>query len=343
MIPTPFTRPLAIATVCAITCLSAFGGEEPATTQKFSNPGKPGTLKVSLARGDVRIHGADTQEITVKTEAQPQHHVRKDGLRVLTESATYSLTEKDNVATLDAASDGWVGTASDFDITVPRNTSIVINSALGGDITCAGVTGDIDIKSLHGEVHLTDLIGAALVETLNGEIHADIREVHDGKALSFTSMNGQVLLRVPATTKANVRLRTQNGTILTDFDDKALVTKVESVGGHKRGFTALTPEMRDAFREAGRAAKVATEQAAKAMREAAEAARQGIEGDEPHPGPGAHPTPEVPAVPMHPVPAVPAIPPVTGGKLVSGALNGGGPEINVATMNGDVILRRLEK
>ena len=32
----------------------------------------------------------------------------------------------------------------------------------------------------------------------------------------------------------------------------------------------------------------------------------------------------------------------TGGKLVTGTLNGGGPEISVVTMNGDVTLRQLE-
>jgi hypothetical protein len=46
--------------------------------------------------------------------------------------------------------------------------------------------------------------------------------------------------------------------------------------------------------------------------------------------------------PVPPVPPVPAIPTITGGKLVTGALNGGGPEISVATMNGDVTLRILK-
>ena len=39
---------------------------------------------------------------------------------------------------------------------------------------------------------------------------------------------------------------------------------------------------------------------------------------------------------------MPAIPTMTGGKLVTGTLNGGGPEISVSTMNGDVTLRQLE-
>jgi len=43
-----------------------------------------------------------------------------------------------------------------------------------------------------------------------------------------------------------------------------------------------------------------------------------------------------------PMPPKIAVPTITGGKLVTGTLNGGGPEISVATMNGDVVLRKLE-
>jgi hypothetical protein len=37
------------------------------------------------------------------------------------------------------------------------------------------------------------------------------------------------------------------------------------------------------------------------------------------------------------------LPPMTGGKIVTGTLNGGGAEIRIATMNGDVTLRKIEE
>ena len=42
--------------------------------------------------------------------------------------------------------------------------------------------------------------------------------------------------------------------------------------------------------------------------------------------------PKAPRAPM---------PPITGGKLVSGTLNGGGIDIKVSTMNGEITLRQL--
>ena len=36
------------------------------------------------------------------------------------------------------------------------------------------------------------------------------------------------------------------------------------------------------------------------------------------------------------------VPPLTGGKVVSGTLNGGGVEIQAATMTGDIVLKKAD-
>ena len=222
--------PLLLAAVLPLLPLASAHAEE-ASTIKFSDSSKPGTLKLQLARGDVRIKGADVAEISVKTDAKPVNRPRKDGLRVLTASSGFSLTEKNNVVTLDTLADGWHGGGggADFTITVPRSTSIVLNASWGGsDIHCSDIAGDIEIESMHGEVNLDGISGGALVSTMNGEIHANVAKLSEKKPLSFSSMNGEVVIRVPAESKANIRLRTQNGQILTDFDEGSLVSKIEN-------------------------------------------------------------------------------------------------------------------
>lgn len=314
---------------------AARAAETTTSTLKFSDPARPGTLKLQLARGDVTITGADSAEVTVRSQAQPANQVRrKDGLRVLTASSGYAFTEKDNVIVLDAAADGWQGPGTDFTISVPRNTHVIVQSSFGGDIVCSDIGGDIEINSMHGEVRLDGLSGGALVSTMNGEITATIAKLQDNKPLSFTSMNGEVLVRAPADAKANVRLRTHNGSILTDFEESALVTKVENTPRSARvarvNASTLPPEAREAIREAARVGAEVAREAALIAREAVQAARAGAAGDGND-------------LPVPPTPPKPPIPPVTGGKLVSGALNGGGVEISVATMNGDVTLRKIAK
>jgi len=310
-------------------------------TLKFSDPTKPGIVKIVLAHGDIQVRGADTAEVVVKSEVKPRTKApRKDGLRELASSSTFSLSEKDNVITLDGA-EGWpTGGNSDFSLTVPRNTSVVVQKSFGGDVTCNGLSGDIEIHSLNGEVHLDDISGGVIVEAMNGAIHANVRELVGSKPLSFTSMNGEVLVRVPADAKANIRLRTQNGAVLTDFPENTLVTKTESTPGtngrrSSRNGGVLPNDAREAIRDSVRMAVQIGQEAAEAAREGLESARAKANADRERvrgtPGP------------VPPIPPMPSIPTPTGGKLVTGTLNGGGPEISVATMNGDVVVRQLEK
>jgi len=221
--------------------------------------------------------------------------------------------------------------------------------------------------------------------------------LHDGKPISFTSMNGEVVIRLPESAKASVRLRTQNGSVLTDFDDTVLVTKTESAPllprakgsfGYVNG-KGLNMDIQLAIRDATQASATAIRQALEAVKEGLESARIDSEDarrqlddarhqlediarqhrdaamakrdaareaaraagrrsdEEAPPAPPAAPAapataPAAPKAATMPVPPKVAIPTLSGGKLVTGTLNGGGPEISVATMNGDVTLRRLE-
>lgn len=341
----------------ALLLAPAARADEATSSIKFSDPAKPGTVKIILARGDLRVSGVETSEVTVRSEAKAVTKApRKDGLRVLTASTSFGLTEKDNVITLDAA-DGWTGGGADFHLNVPLNTSIVVQNSWGGDITCAGLRGDIEINAMNGEIELFDVSGGVVVSTMNGEITARIRELREGKPLSFTSMNGEVVLRAPADLKANIRLRTQNGSVLTDFPESALVTKTESAprgpSSRKIKGGVLPPEAREALREASRAIAQAGREASEAIREGTEAAARAerdaerAERDAERAERDAERTQERAhdhnGAPVPPKPPVPPVPTITGGKLVTGTLNGGGPEISVATMNGDVTLRQLDK
>ena len=327
---------VAVPAFCALLTVAHAADPETASI-KFANPDQPGTLKVTITNGNIDIRGADTTEVSVRTELEPEGQAqREDGLRVLTSSSSYSLTEKDNVITLSYGVGAWPGSGGDFDITVPRNTNVVISSAFGGDIQIGDISGDLEVKSLNGQVTLRQISGGALVETMNGVIKADVVALKENKPLSFTSMNGEVALRLAADTKANVRLRTHNGAILTDFNESQLVTTTASL---KRGDGSgtshemagdISSEVRETVREAVKMGMEAAREAARGAREAMKEAtgRNGSGDDMAHQ--------DVPMPPM------PPLPPMTGGKIVTGTLNGGGPEIRITTMNGDVTLRKMD-
>ncbi len=329
------------------------------STIKFSDPAKPGTLKIIVGHGDLRVKGADVAECSIKSDSKPDNKPRKDGLRVITSSTSYYLAEKDNVITL-SYGDRNMGGGSDFDLTVPRNTNVVINSAMGGsDVTCSDLKGDIEVRGVSGDIRLNNVAGGALVSTMNGEVHANIAELHDGKTLSFVAYNGEVDIRVPNDAKANVRLRSQNGEILTDFDEKALVTKTEaaprlaSTGRKGRTVTVLPADAQAAIHEAARVSTQAVREVVESIKDGAAEAKLDAARDQLEAAREKSDKAEVKRLearlaemqastaavaPMAPMAPIPPLPPMTGGKIVAGTLNGGGPEIQATTMNGDVKL-----
>jgi len=293
---------------------SSAWGLESTTTLKFSDPTKPGTLKVNLMGGDLHILAGDTPDITVVSDAKAGNsQKRSDGLRVIGGATSFTFEEKNNVVTLEAGYGRHHGSTNSYKVTVPKNTAVVVLNQYG-DTSCAGVGGDVEVRSNNGGVTLKDVMSGASVETMNGGIHVSVKTLMPNHALSFSSMNGEIVIHLPAASQANLQLRTQNGSILTDFDDNDLVTKVTGQSGTGVGDS----QFRDAIRQV-------TDAAREAARAAREAARQAVDG-------GGGPVP--------PIPPLPPLPPMTGGQTVSGILHGGGTEVQAATMNGDVTVRK---
>ena len=217
------------AAFVALTFAGLLRAEDDTTTSsiKFSDPAKAGTVKLVLPWADVRVTGTDGNEVVVTSSLNDKRKSenREDGLRRLDDEVSFELSESHNVVTVAIVGENaWAAHGSDFSIKVPRNTNLVVRTEAGGDILVEKVEGDLDINSMNGEVTLRDIASSAIVNTMNGEIHATFKQA-PMKPVSFSTMNGEILLFLPKDTKANLRMRTQNGSILTDFGADLLKTK----------------------------------------------------------------------------------------------------------------------
>ncbi len=305
-------------------------------TFAFSDPSQPGHLTVHIAHGEIRVQGADVDAVTVRTDAESKQKDkrRSDGLRVISSSTSFAVEESDNHMVLQYGLADW-GEPADFLVTVPRNTSLELRTNYGGEIMVSDIDGNVTVQNLNGEISLSNLGGGAIVESMNGEIEASFTQLNAANPVSITTMNGEVDVTVPADASANVRFRSQNGSILTDFDESVLVTKTTSG-------PAFAPGMKEEFAETAR--ELARE-AAEVAREVAEDVRVAVKNmradrDGEH---RVNVDVDVPVAPRAPRP--PSIPSLSGGKVISGTLNDAGEangDLQIATMNGDIIVRKAE-
>ncbi|MBX3737199.1 MAG: DUF4097 family beta strand repeat protein [Candidatus Didemnitutus sp.] len=366
---------LRFGAACAALALSAAAlhAAEDSTDQntvrsKFSDASKPGTLKVALPWAEVRVSGTDGNEIVVTSslEQKGKKEVDQDGFRRLDEDVTFEITEKNNVATIVMTGDNpWAAQGAEFNVQVPHNTNLVLRTEAGGDIKVENIDGDIDINSMNGEVALLDIGASAVVNTMNGEVTATFKKA-PAKPVSITSMNGEVDVRLPSDTKANLRMRTHNGTIRTNFADNILQTKTEKVSGKgfSYGYGMTHDQARELARHAERMARDAARQARAhaAMIRGDKDANDDKDDDQTPEPPEPAAAPEAPAtvttavtastpdttnVSVGKLTAAPRapLPPLPGGpvgKSIVGTLNGGGVDIQLSTMNGTITLRQTK-
>jgi uncharacterized membrane protein len=312
---------------------------------QFSDPGKPGTLKLTLPWAEARITAVDGKEVTVTStlDQKGRKEVDSEGFRRIDEDVTFELVEKDNLATITIAGDNqWAAQGAEFDIKVPRNTNLILRTEAGGDIEVNGVEGDLDISSMNGDVTLRDIGSSAVVNTMNGEISATFKHA-PVKPVSLSSMNGEIDLRLPTDTKANLRMRTHNGSIRTNFAEGVLQAKSEKTTHvsadarpQARG-EGLSQDEREVLREIARQADRADREQAKVARDVAKAVAQAnqiaanVSAALDHDG-------VIPPIP----PVAPALQFNFGGKSIVGTLNGGGVDIKLTSMNGTITLRETK-
>jgi hypothetical protein len=205
------------ATVCAQTV------DPNRLTVSFSDPSRPGLLKVNLLQGSITVKAHNNNNVVINTidrqgrsSNRRQSEAEAQGLRRLENTASgLSVDEENNVMSVSTGS--WNRSAN-LEILVPTRTNLQLKTVNGGPINVEGVDGDLEVNNDNGPVALTDVAGSVVAHSLNGAVTASMRRVTPQKAMSFTSLNGKVDVTLPADTKANLKVRSDNGDVWTDFD-----------------------------------------------------------------------------------------------------------------------------
>lgn len=202
----------------------------PQDTQKasvaFSDASRPRKLVVDTTFGSVTVRGYGGQEVVVEStgrggvrgpgrrESEPPAGMHRIGGN----NSGLEITEENNTVRVSSGRSPF--SHADVVIQVPTQTSVSVNARLGNAITIENVTGEIEANNMNGQVTITNVSGSVVAHSMNGKIVASINSVTPDKAMSFSTMNGEIDVTLPASIKANVKLKTDHGDIFTDFDIK---------------------------------------------------------------------------------------------------------------------------
>lgn len=209
-------------------------------TVPFTDPSRPGMLTVVLVEGGVTVKGVNRKDVLIvaRPGADAGHDSRRGnpeaaGLRRLTPAAWFQVGERFNEMSISSHPTRHI----DFEIQAPTRTHLKLITANGGDIVVEGIDGNMEINNPNGSIRLTGVSGSVVANTTNGNVLATLLRVTADKAMAFTSLKGSVDVTLPAAIRANLKLRSDNGDVYTDFD---------------LSLRPAAPSVQDAARDGGR-------------------------------------------------------------------------------------------
>lgn len=188
----------------------------------LSDPSRPAVVHASLMNGSITVTGYNGKEVIVEArqrqeggrESKPDP--KAEGMHRLESRGTgLSVEENDNEFNIGV---GSMNHTVDLNIQVPFHTSLKLRCLNDGDIKVEHVTGEVDADDLNGSIKLLNISGTVVAHSLNENVVVTFDKITPGKSMSFSTMNGDVDVTLPADVKARVKLKSDNGEIYSDFD-----------------------------------------------------------------------------------------------------------------------------
>jgi hypothetical protein len=219
-------------------------GQQPAAdrvTVPLSDPSRPGLIDVSLVHGSITVRGTTRKDVLVIAHPEtdrPSRRIDPDatGMRRIPQTAGFRISEDANRVKIAADSPNR---AVRFEVEVPPRTNVKLSTVNGGNILVENVEGELSVSNTNGGITLNNVGGTVHAGTTNGSVRATLTRVTEAKEMAFTSHNGTVDVTLPSNTRANLRLRSDNGDVYSDFDVQiapaaAVVQESRSTNGRYR-------------------------------------------------------------------------------------------------------------
>ena len=206
-------------------------------TQTYSVSAATPHLVVSNIWGNVRVRAGNAGEISVTVDEKRSAPTQRLFDRSLEMMALVTKADSDGVSLLVGGENrNWNfhnkcrGCRVDyqFEVRVPPGTEVDVGTVTDGRIDVAGVAGTISASNVNGPIYVSDLQDCEDLESVNGAVNISFA-LAPGQDCSIATVNGDIIVNMPAGTGLDVALDLFNGRMVTEFqvDSYAIPPAVE--------------------------------------------------------------------------------------------------------------------
>lgn len=236
------SQKILFTTIVLIACTSFYvqSQEREQLTVPVSDPAKEIKLNVSLITGSIKVIGYDGKDVIIDAVApvseKKQPRERADGMKKISTNDGFEIVAREQNNTINVSTDR-VNMKVNLSIKVPHKASLKLKAINDGDIYVENVSGNHEISNINGEIKMKNVAGSVVANTINENIIINFTSVTPNTPMAFTTLNGNVDITFPANVKANVKLKSDMGEVLTDFDidvDKT-AAKIKQTADKEKG------------------------------------------------------------------------------------------------------------
>ncbi len=199
-------------------------------TVPFSDPARPKTVKGQLLNSCFVVEGYDGKDLIVESRtggaesrSRPRAPRGAEGLtRLDIGGLGLTVEEENNTVRIQGPMHN-----GEVVLRVPRATNLKLECTNNGDMSVSNVAGDLELGNLNGSITATNVSGSVLAHSLNGKVAASFDRVTPDKPMSFSTLNGDIDVTLPAETRATLRVKSDNGDTYTDFQVKVQPNAVQ--------------------------------------------------------------------------------------------------------------------
>ncbi len=255
-------------------------------TASFNASGTIRSLTVKTVTGNVAVTAGPTFAASVSLTVKADTKERADkvlqetkavfenenGKLFLTveepQSRIITLNGKKRLATYRHGNERY-RVESRFTVTVPPGTTLSV-STVNGAVETKGVTAGQELRTVNGKIDVSGARQGLKLKTVNGAVHAACADLPADGRLDAETVNGDVVIVLPAASGFRLNGKTMNGTIASTFP---LPMRGSAAGSFSER------EMRLALRETEREKLRAAREKARAERDKARIESHRAEGE----------------------------------------------------------------
>lgn len=229
-----------------------FAGKEPGTfdrsdkevirkTLHFTGDGPSRQIIVDNLNGSITVAGYDGNEVQLIAH-RTSYGISADDLKTSKEKITLDIKEEpgrillyvntpwrcdDHSVSYSRQRDCGFDADFDFELRVPAKTDFSLRTVNKGSISVSDMNGAFEVSNVNGGIAMTGIAGEGLATTVNGEVTVGFSR-NPASRCGFRTVNGTIEVQFPGALSADLKLKTFNGEVYSDFDVTGLSPKAKT-------------------------------------------------------------------------------------------------------------------